>query len=222
VIRNWDIDELVPYLKAFGIGQYTGIDIPGEMPGRLPSPENKIYLAENGATWLDPIWYPEGDGCNSVIGQGITLVTPIQMANWVSAIANGGTLHTPHIVEKTVDEDGNVEELEYEPLNTDFVSTKVLETVRKGMWSVVHTDLGSARILRDLPEEVSIKTGTAEFGALNEKGVYEHTHVWISGFYPYNDPKYSFVVFFEDGGLSFDSLPHVKSILSWLMDSGYK
>jgi penicillin-binding protein 2 len=222
VIRNWDINKLVPYLKAFGIGQYTGVDIPGEMPGRLPSPENKIYLAENGATWLDPIWYPEGDGCNSVIGQGITLVTPIQMANWVSAIANGGTLHTPHIVEKTVDEDGNVEKLEYEPLNKDFVSTNVLDTVKKGMWSAVHTDMGSARILRDLPEEVAIKTGTAEFGALNEKGIYEHTHAWISGFYPYDDPKYSFVVFFEDGGLSFDSLPHARSILSWLMDSGYK
>lgn len=222
VIRNWNINKLVPYLKDFGIGQYTNIDIPGEMPGRLPSPENKIYLAENGATWLDPVWYPEGDGCNSVIGQGITLATPVQMANWVAAIANGGTLHTPHVVARTVDEEGNMEELVYEPLNKDFVSKKALETVRKGMWSVVHSDLGSAKMLRDLGEEVAIKTGTAEFGALNEKGVYEHTHAWISGFYPYKDPKYSFVIFFEDGGLSFDSLPHARDILSWLINSGYK
>jgi penicillin-binding protein 2 len=221
-IRHWDIDELVPYLDDFGIGKYTGIDIPGEMPGRLPSPENKIYLAEHGATWLDPIWYPEGDGCNSVIGQGITLVTPIQMANWIAAIANNGTLHTPHVIEKSVDEDGNEQELVFEPLNEDFISPKSLEIVREGMWSVVHSNLGSAKILRDVGEEVAVKTGTAEFGALNEKGVYEHTHAWIAGFYPYEDPKYSFVVFFEDGGLSFDSLPHAKSILSWLISSGYK
>jgi penicillin-binding protein 2 len=221
-IRNWDIDELVPYLRDFGIGEYTGIDIPGEMPGRLPSPENKIYLAEHGATWLDPIWYPEGDGCNSVIGQGITLVTPIQMSNWMAAIANGGTLHTPHIVSKSVDEDGEEEDIKYEPLNEDFISQSALENVRKGMWSVVHSDLGSAKMLRDLGEEVAIKTGTAEFGALNEKGEYEHTHAWIAGFYPYEDPKYSFTIFFEDGGLSFDSLPHAKKILSWLINSGYK
>ena len=104
VIRNWDMEELVPYLEAFGIGEYTGIDIPGEMAsyGRVPSPENKIYLAQHGSPWLDAIWYPEGDSCNSVIGQGITLVTPIQMVNWVAAIANGGTLYKPHIAQSSM------------------------------------------------------------------------------------------------------------------------
>jgi penicillin-binding protein 2 len=221
-IRDWDIDALVPYLEAFGIGQYTGIDVPGEAPGRLPSPENKIYLAEHGATWLDPIWYPEGDGCNSVIGQGITLVTPIQISNWMASIANGGTLYKPHIVQKTVDEEGNQEDLLYEPLNTDFISKDALDTVREGMWGVVNSDIGSAKILRNLGEEIALKTGTAEFGALNKDGEYEHTHAWIAGFYPYDDPKYSFVIFFEDGGLSFDSLKYAKNILSWLIDSGYK
>jgi penicillin-binding protein 2 len=222
LIRDWDIDALVPYLKAFGVGQYTKIDIPGEMPGRLPSPENKEYLANHGSTWLDPIWYPEGDGCNSVIGQGITLVTPIQIANWTAAIANGGTLHTPHVLQKSVTEDGQEEVVEYEPLNEDFISSEALEIVRKGMWSVVHSSIGSAKMLRNVGEEVALKTGTAEFGALNEDGEYEHTHAWISGFYPYRDPKYSFVIFFEDGGLSFDSLPYAKEILSWLINMGYK
>ena len=221
-IRDWDIDALVPYLEAFGIGEYTGIDIPGEAPGRLPSPENKIYLAEHGATWLDPIWYPEGDGCNSVIGQGITLVTPIQMSNWISTIANGGTLYKPHLLQKTIDEEGNEEEVSYEILNIDFISKNALDTVKEGMWSVVNSDIGSAKVLRNLGEEIALKTGTAEFGALNEDGEYEHTHAWIAGFYPYDDPKYSFVLFFEDGGLSFDSLKYAKNVLSWLIDSGYK
>jgi penicillin-binding protein 2 len=144
------------------------------------------------------------------------------MANWIAAIANNGTLYTPHVIEKSVDDEGNEEILKFEPLNEDFISPKPLEIVRKGMWSVVHSDLGSAKILRDVGEEVAVKTGTAEFGALNEKGEYEHTHVWIAGFYPFEDPKYSFVIFFEDGGLSFESLPHARTILSWLISSGYK
>lgn len=218
-IRDWDMQELVPYLEAFGIGQYTGIDIPGEMPGRIPSPENKIYLAKNGSYWLDPVWYPEGDSCNSVIGQGITLVTPIQMANWVAAIANGGTLYTPHVVNSTLK--GSQESLlQYDILNDQIVSKKSLETVKEGMYSSVY-GVGSAGTLRSLPQEVAIKTGTAEFGALNKDGEYEHTHAWISGFYPYSDPKYSFSLFFEDGGLSFDALPEIKEILSWLISNGY-
>ncbi|MCD4811550.1 penicillin-binding protein 2 [bacterium] len=220
-IRNWDMDELVPYLSAFGIGEYTGIDIPGEMPGRLPSPENKIYLAEHGSPWLDAIWYPEGDSCNSVIGQGITLVTPIQMVNWMAAIANGGTLYRPHIAQKSIDEDGNITEIVYEPLGTDIVSKEALDVVKEGMWSTVHSNMGSSGTLRSLGQEVAIKTGTAEFGALNAKGEYEHTHAWIAGFYPYDDPKYSFVIFLEDGGLSFDSLPYIKEVLHWLIESEY-
>jgi cell division protein FtsI/penicillin-binding protein 2 len=143
------------------------------------------------------------------------------MVNWISSIANGGTLHTPHIVQKVVDENGNEEVLQYEALNENFVSSEALEIVREGMWSVVN-GIGSGSILRNVGEEVAVKTGTAEFGALNEKGEYEHTHAWVTGFYPYDDPKYSFVIFFEDGGLSYDALTHAKTILSWLIKMGYK
>ena len=220
-IRHWDMNELVPYLKAFGIGEYTGIDIPGEMPGRLPSPENKIYLAEHGSPWLDPVWYPEGDSCNSVIGQGITLVTPIQMVNWMAAIANGGTLYRPHVGQKVIDKNGNIQELSFEPLGINIVSKESLDIVREGMWSTVYSALGSSGILSSLGKEVAVKTGTAEFGVLNREGEYEHTHAWIAGFYPYDDPKYSFTIFFENGGLSFNSLPHIKEVLHWLIENGY-
>ncbi|MCD4756483.1 penicillin-binding protein 2 [bacterium] len=220
-IRNWEMEELVPYLSTFGIGEYTEVDIPGEMPGRLPSPENKIYLAQHGSPWLDAVWYPEGDSCNSVIGQGITLVTPIQMANWMAAIANDGTLYRPHVTQKSVDEKGVEREISYEPLGTDIVSKQALAVVKEGMWSTVHSSMGSAGTLRSLGQEVAIKTGTAEFGALNAKGEYEHTHAWIAGFYPYDDPKYSFVIFLEDGGLSFDSLPYIKEVLHWLIENEY-
>ncbi len=55
MIRDWDMNKLVPYLEKFGIGKYTNIDIPGEAAGRLPSPENKIKLAKSSSPWLEPI-----------------------------------------------------------------------------------------------------------------------------------------------------------------------
>jgi len=201
VIRNWNMDDLVPYLEKFGIGSYTQIDLPGEMPGRIPSPANKILLATTTSPWLEPIWYNEGDSCNSVIGQGITLVTPIQAVNWTSAIANGGTLHRPHLVNKMTDAEGNEITLEYQPLETNVASSYSLSVAREGMRQAVAGSRQFVWPLRDLPFAVAGKTGTAEYGVLLSGGVYEHTHAWNIGFFPYENPQYAFVVFLEDGGL---------------------
>lgn len=221
LIRNWDMNELVPYLENFGIGQYTGIDIPGEAPGRLPSPENKVALAKTTSPWLDAVWYPEGDSCNSVIGQGITLVTPVQMANWVSAIANGGTLQTPHVADYFLNEDNERESVNFVPLKTDVASTESLKVVREAMWSAVNGSRATIGTLRGLDFEVAAKTGTAEFGALNEDGEYENTHAWVSGFFPYENPEYSFSVFLEDGGESLNAVKTVKKILEWMAVQDY-
>lgn len=221
-IRNWNMNKLVPYLESFGIGSYTYVDIPGEGPGMLPSPENKAMLAKSISPWLDPIWYPEGDSCNSVIGQGITTVTPIQMSNWVSAIANGGTLNTPHVGKKIVDANGEERTLTFDPLKKNFVSKDALRIVREGMWASVN---GSRRVifpLTDAKVEVAAKTGTAEFGRLNSKGQYEHTHAWVTGFFPYNKPKYSFVVLLEDGGQSYNAAAVAREFIDWWVDYSTK
>lgn len=202
-ILDWDIYELVPYFEYFGIGAKTGIDLPGEVAGRLPSPQNKIWLAENGFYWLDPIWYPEGDACNTVIGQGITTVTPIQAVNWVSAIANGGTLYTPHVGKAVTTQDGDLELLEYPIIREDFISDDALEVIRRGMREAVAGDQGNIVNLRNVEPHLAAKTGTAEYGAKNADGEYEHSHAWVVGFYPYEDPKYAFVFFLEDGGKSY-------------------
>ena len=221
VIRNWNMDELVPYIEKFGIGELTGIDIQGEATGRVPSPENKEILANTTSPWLDPIWYPEGDSCNSVIGQGITLVTPIQMANWMSAIANGGTLNTPHVAEKFVSNEGNEEILEFEAIRSGVVSKQALEVVREGMWSAVNGSRATIYPLKNMSIEVAAKTGTAEFGELNEKGEYEHTHAWTTGFFPYEDPQYSFAIFLEDGGESANAAYVARYMIEWLVENGY-
>lgn len=219
MIRDWDMNEFVPYLEAFGIGQYTGIDIPGEAPGRLPSPENKIKLANTTSPWLDPVWYPEGDSCNSVIGQGITLVTPIQMSNWMAAIANGGTLQSPHVAKKTVDEKGFEEVLEYEPIRENVASEDAIRLTREGMWEVVNGSRGIAKSLSSTGVTVAAKTGTAEFGKLNSKGIYEHTHAWVGGFFPYENPQYSFSVFLEDGGMSSNSSAVARQMITWMVQN---
>ncbi len=221
MIRDWNMDDLVKYLEAFGIGQKTGVDIPGEMSGRIPSPENKRILAQTTSPWLEEIWYPEGDSCNSVIGQGITLVTPIQMSNWISAIANGGTLYTPHVAKKFVDENGFEYEIDFEPLGEEIVSQESLDLVKKGMWKVVNGPRGIAKALASTGTTVAAKTGTAEFGKLNSKGEYEDTHAWVTGFFPYQNPKYSFSLLLEDGGSSSNAVAAIKQLITWMVANGF-
>jgi len=220
MIRKWNMDALVPYIEEFGIGEYTGIDIPGEAPGRLPSPENKIELAKT-SPWLEPVWYPEGDSCNSVIGQGITLVTPIQMANWTSAIANGGRLNTPHLAKTFENERKKKEEIQFSPLKENILSEKSLSTVLEGMWNAVNGPRATIRGLTGIPGlTVAAKTGTAEFGKLNIKGEYEHTHAWVTTVFPYDNPKYVLTIFLEDGGQSYNTAKVAKEMIVWMKENG--
>ncbi|MCB9791078.1 hypothetical protein H6764_03585 [Candidatus Nomurabacteria bacterium] len=220
-IRHWDIDELDKYYVKFGIGSLTGIDLDGEAEGRLPSPKNKIALSKvPGVTWLEPIWYPEGDGCNTVIGQGITLVTPIQMSNWIAAIANGGTLQTPHLAIEMKDSSGKVEALKFEPIRKNLASRNAIKSVREGMRLAVAGPRRSIIALTDAKVHVAAKTGTAEFGALNSKGEYEHTHAWVTGFFPYENPEYSFSLLLEDGGESFHSAEVMRQFIDWFAAEG--
>jgi penicillin-binding protein 2 len=217
MIRNWDIDELVPYYEKFGIGSVTGIDLVGEASGRIPSPENKIELANTpGITWLDPVWYPEGDGCNTVIGQGTALVTPIQMSNWIAAIANGGTLMTPHLGVGYSNDPDDLNMFEFKIKNAEIVNKhSSIEIIQKAMRQTVTGPLQSIWILDGAKIDVAAKTGTAEFGVVNSEGIYEHTHAWVTGFFPYEDPQYSFVVMLEDGGQSTNAATIAREFIDW-------
>ncbi len=206
------IDKFLPYAKNFGIGSPTGIDLPGEASGRLPSPENKIWLAKHGYWWLDPIWYPEGDACNSAIGQGITLVTPIQMANVAATIANLGTVFKPRLVKAFISPDGSQKPLPPEVKVKDFVRPKSLRVVQEGMRMSVSGPRAIIRVLNNLPVEVAAKTGTAEFGVKTKDG-YLTTHAWVIGFWPYKNPKYSFVVLLEGGGPSYRAAEVMRYVL---------
>jgi penicillin-binding protein 2 len=184
------------YLELFGWGGKTGIDLPGEVQGLVPSPEWKKEVKKEG--WWD------GDTYNMSIGQGNILATPLQLASAYVAIANGGKLFQPQIVRAVVDG----QEFAPEIIRENFIKPENLQVVREGMRQAVTA--GSAVILNDLPVKAAAKTGTAETGKQN---IY---HKWITVFAPYDDPQIVLTIMVENvPGLQTTVLPVAKEVLNW-------
>lgn len=202
-IKGIGIDGMNKYWNIFGLGSKTGIDLPGEASGFLPTAEwKKKTLGES--------WYI-GDTYHAAIGQGDLLVTPLQMVRATAAIANGGTLLQPQLVKKILNHDGTVVK-EYGSIvsKSNIISSDILKTVQEGMRMTV-TD-GSARSIfpADFPVQVAGKTGTAQFFN-NEK-----THAWFECYAPYNDPQIAVVAMVEGGGEGYDvAAPVAKEILNY-------
>ena len=184
------------YLELFGWGEKTGIDIPGEFLGFVPSPEWKKQTKNE-------LWW-DGDTYNLSIGQSDLKVTPLQVATAYGAIANGGTLYKPQIVQKVIDG----EEFQPEIIRDNFIDAKNLQIAREGMRDAVI--YGSSVTLNSLPVKVASKTGTAE---TSRKGYY---NAWVSAFAPYENPEIVLVTTIEDvQGLGAATLPIAKEVLSW-------
>ena len=200
-IRGLGIVKLDEYLKKFGFGDKTGIDLPAEGIGLVPDPKWKEKNKKES-------WYL-GDTYHLGIGQGDFLVTPLQMAAAYAAIANGGELLSPKIVDKIVDKDGKVIfKQDKEVIRQDFISPENLQIVREGMRQAVTS--GSAKLLSDLPVMAAAKTGTAQFG---DEG---KTHAWMAAFAPYRDPQIVIIVLVEAGGEGYATAgPLVNDVLNW-------
>lgn len=192
----------------FGLGKRTGVDILGERTGFLPTPQWK--KAERGEPWYI------GDTYHLSIGQGDVLVTPLQMVTYISAIANGGVIHQPHLVHKIIDEQNK----KFYPakskiLKLDNISEENLEIVHQGMRQAVTQ--GSSRFLADLPFGVAGKTGTAEVGGDKD------AHAWFVGFAPYRAPEIALVVLVENGGEGSQvAVPIAKEILKYYFENKTK
>lgn len=193
------LDKINFYAKQFGFDSKTGIDLPGEASGFLPTESWKEELTG------EP-WYI-GDTYHVSIGQGDVLATPLQIAMMTSVIANGGTLFEPKIVDKIGNKDAFIKK-SIIVRGSNFISEKNIKLVQSGMRMSV-TD-GSSRGLASLPIEVAGKTGTAQF-ANNSK-----THAWFTGYAPYNDPNIVLTVLIDGGGEgSSVAVPLAKDILLW-------
>lgn len=195
------VNKIVEYAKKFGLSTETGIDLPGERPGFLPTMKWKEV------TKGEP-WYI-GDTYHLAIGQGDILVTPLQVASYTATFANGGTYYQPYLVKEIIDADGKtVQDIQPKVLNSDFIDPQNIAIVNQGLRRAV-TD-GSARALSDLPFKVAGKTGTAEWNSQKSP------HAWFTGFAPYDNPEISITVLVEEGGEgSAVALPVAKEILRW-------
>lgn len=185
------LDSLVRYANMFGLGAPTGIDLPGEAKGLVPTAKYKrLNYNESWTT---------GDTYNAAIGQGFVLVTPLQMINALSSIANGGTLYQPQVVRDILDADGNVvRPFQPKVIRKLDVSPDVLATVREGLREAVEGPAGTAPTAKLPGIAVAGKTGTAEVGERNAQGK-RPTHAWFMAFAPVQNPEVAVLVLVEGG-----------------------
>ncbi len=204
------------YLELFGLGKETGIELAGESRGLIPDPEWKEKYFKNPK---DKIWR-DGDTYNLAIGQGFILVTPLQLASAFSAIANGGTLFQPQLVQKIVDVSKNVvEEIKPKIVRENFVDSQTLEIVREGMRQAVtgkNSPSATATLLNSLPVSAAAKTGTAEVYFQGKK----FYHTWVIVFAPYENPEIVLTLVIEDVPEreiehQLTVLPVAKEVLEW-------
>jgi penicillin-binding protein 2 len=173
------IDRLAYWAKDFGFGARTGIDLPGEVTGIVPSNSWKLDA-------LGERIFP-GETYQAGIGQGYDVVTPIQLINAYAALANGGKLYQPQLVREVVGPDGNVVR-PFKPIliHKLHASKGALREMREAARSVV--TLRHTYNLVDLPIIVAGKSGTAEFGTRDRQGRLPF-HSWFVGFTPKNVKK---------------------------------
>lgn len=211
------IDTLDKYAKYFGLGKRTGIELPYETAGTLAS---KDYVKSIGETW-NP-----GDTLNAAIGQGYNRFTPLQMAKYVSIVANGGhkvnttivkTIQNPDGSEVSKDEINNFvkqklgledEEDDGITLNSDYINA-----VKEGMKSVTSDNGGTAAVrFRNFNISVGGKTGSAEAG--KDANGRDIVNAWFAAFAPYEDPEIAIVIMVENGGHGNYTAEAVRNIMA--------
>lgn len=197
------VDRLAKYAKLFGLGSVTGVEMEHEKPGIVPSTEWKRKA--RGQKWLD------GETLSVAIGQGYNLVTPLQLAVMTAAIANGGTIYRPAIVEREIFPDGTVgRSFQPEVLHRFVDQGRNLKLIRDGMVEAVNGRRGTGRRAQVQGAEdilVGGKTGTAQvvrvkqYQHLREKDIpYKYRdHAWFTCYAPASNPEIAVTVLIEHG-----------------------
>ena len=182
--KDLGIERFNKYMQKFGVGEKTGIDLPAEAMGIIPSAQWKEREFKE-------IWFP-GDTINLSIGQGYLLLTPLQVQNVITAIAADGEIYKLHLVKKIISADGKiVKEIKPEIYRKLNFSPDTFKIVKEGLRQTILTGTGWRANIKELA--VAGKTGTAQ----NPQG---ETHAWFIGFAPYENPEVCITVFLENGG----------------------
>jgi penicillin-binding protein 2 len=194
------VDGIAEYARKFGLGQRSGVEMEYEKSGIIPTKEWK--LKNRKSKWQD------GETLSVAIGQGFNLTTPLQINTMTAAIANGGTVFRPQLVEQVVDPEGNVLEMFQPEIISQFDdSGHYLELIRKGMEEVVQGKRGTARNVRIEGLRIAGKTGTAQvvrlaqYRGLKEEDIpYKYRdHAWFTCFAPAENPEIAVTVLVEHG-----------------------
>lgn len=189
ILDDIDPETLPTYGHAFGFGAKTGIQELPEAEGLIPDPAWKMATYhENWGT---------GDTVNLAIGQGFLLVTPLQVARMIAAIANGGTLYQPYLIARIAG-NANTPELVTQPRAVGRlpISQEHLTTIQEAMLAVTTEAIGTAtHRFRGLSIPVAGKTGTAEPADENDL-----PHSWFAGYFPADDPQIAMAVVVENAG----------------------
>lgn len=197
------VDKLAEYAEKFGFGSKTGISLPGEKGGLVPTKRWK--LNRFGEPWQ------KGETTSLSIGQGFALVTPLQLIRAYCAVANGGILYKPRLVKRIESEDGQtVSEILPVTERVLPISKKNIDILRDALWGVVNEPHGTGWALKREERDVCGKTGTAQVISMkedeeeNEDGddvPYRYRdHALFVCFAPYKDPQIAVLVVVEHGG----------------------
>ncbi len=213
-ITGLGVDQLVEGLAWFNFGHTTGIDLVGEASGRVPTRAWKAQVLREAWT--------TGDTYNMAIGQGYLEVTPLQLAVAAGAVATDGTLYQPRVVDRIVDEQGQVvQQVQPVRLGQAPIAPEHLATIRAGMYDSITNGLGVAAREACSGLRIAGKTGTAEFGPLltaADGRLVRQSHAWFVGFAPYEQPEIVVVVLVEgvgdlNDGSSTIAVPAVTQIM---------
>jgi len=199
--QGMGIDKMVHYFKLFGLGSQTGIDLPNEASGFLPSKEWK-------ETTKKERWYI-GDTYHVAIGQGDLLATPLQISYYTSYFANGGYFYRPHLLKSLLTPEGKqLINTESNLIKENVVNAEYVEVVREGMRQAVTA--GSSIRLNSLPVEAAGKTGTAQWSSKKAP------HAWFTGFAPFDKPEIVITILIEEGEEgSRVSVPIAYDFMQW-------
>lgn len=206
------IDRLSPYAYHFGLGKKTGVELTGEVKGLVAGRDN------------EPTW-TVGHMASAAIGQGNNTFTPVQMAKYISMIANGGNNIDVTIVKDIMNSDGTNETREEIEnfVNAELgltdtssiddgitINPDTLATVREGMRRVTEGEAGTAySVFTDFGVTVGGKTGSVETGTSANSDI----HAWFVGFAPFDNPQIAVVVVIENGGHGFYTADVVKAVM---------
>ncbi|EJK6674664.1 penicillin-binding protein 2 [Campylobacter jejuni] len=220
------IDQISETLSRIGFGAKTGVDLPSEFVGTLPSKEWKMQRYRQS-------WF-QGDTLNTAIGQGNFLATPMQIARYTAQIAKGGEV-IPHFL-KSIENNNNTTIENQMDENKKEIFTlfekSQLPYIRDAMYAVANEQGGTSyRYLHNLDVKVAAKTGTAQvvgFSQTDKNRVdekqfeyYTRSHAWLTSYAPYSKPKYVVTVLLEHGGRNITSGATIAKIYQKMIELGY-